>query len=122
MEVVEGKDNKAIRYYYRHREEILAKKHQARMEDPEYRDKYEAREASKAAKEEARAAKEATRKEKLEESMRKARDREERQARKARELEEEQERKEERRRVRARELGVENPSGKDRNEESAIRV
>ena len=32
---------KEIKYYYRHREEILEKKREKRLEDPEYKAKYE---------------------------------------------------------------------------------
>jgi DNA-directed RNA polymerase beta' subunit len=46
------KNNKCNRYYYRHREEILAKKLQKRLEDPEYLAKQKAKEEAKRAKEE----------------------------------------------------------------------
>jgi hypothetical protein len=42
------KNCKENRYYYRHREEILEKKRQKRLEDPEYRVKYEERQQKKA--------------------------------------------------------------------------
>ena len=48
------KNNKCNRYYYRHREEILEKKRQKRLEDPEYQAKQKAKEEAKKAKEEAK--------------------------------------------------------------------
>lgn len=42
---------KENRYYYRHREEILEKKRQKKLEDPEYRVKYEERQRKKAERE-----------------------------------------------------------------------
>ena len=46
------KNNKCNRYYYRHREDILEKKRQKRLEDPEYQAKQKAKEEAKKAKEE----------------------------------------------------------------------
>jgi flagellar biosynthesis/type III secretory pathway protein FliH len=46
------KNCKENRYYYRHREEILERKKQKRLEDPEYQAKQKAKEDSKRAKEE----------------------------------------------------------------------
>lgn len=46
------KNNKCNRYYYRHRQEILEKKRQKRLEDPEYQAKQKAKEEAKKAKEE----------------------------------------------------------------------
>jgi len=43
---------KEIKYYYRHREEILDKRKQKRLEDPEYKAKYEERQRKKAEREE----------------------------------------------------------------------
>ena len=43
---------KEIKYYYRHREEILEKKREKRLEDPEYKAKYEERQRKKAEREE----------------------------------------------------------------------
>jgi len=48
------KNCKENRYYYRHREEILEKKRQKRLEDPEYQAKQKAKEEAKKAKEEAK--------------------------------------------------------------------
>jgi hypothetical protein len=48
------KNNKCNRYYYRHREDILEKKRQKRLEDPEYQAKQKAKEDAKKAKEEAK--------------------------------------------------------------------
>jgi hypothetical protein len=48
------KNCKENRYYYRHREEILEKKRQKRLEDPEYQAKQKAKEDAKRAKEEAK--------------------------------------------------------------------
>ncbi len=48
------KNTKGIKYYYRHREEILEKKRQQRLEDPEYLAKQQAKEDAKKAKEEER--------------------------------------------------------------------
>lgn len=45
------KNCKENRYYYRHREEILERKRQKRLEDPEYAAKYEERLRKKAEKE-----------------------------------------------------------------------
>ena len=42
---------KEIKYYYRHREEILEKKREKRLEDPEYKAKYEERQRKKAERE-----------------------------------------------------------------------
>lgn len=42
------KNSKENRYYYRHREDILEKKLQKRLEDPEYAAKYEERQKKKA--------------------------------------------------------------------------
>ena len=38
---------KEMKYYYRHREEILEKKREKRLEDPEYKAKYEERQIKK---------------------------------------------------------------------------
>jgi hypothetical protein len=46
------KNCKENRYYYRHREEILEKQRQKRLEDPEYQAKQKAREEAKRVKEE----------------------------------------------------------------------
>lgn len=46
------KNCKENRYYYRHREEILERKRQKRLEDPEYQAKQKAKEEAKKAKEE----------------------------------------------------------------------
>ena len=46
------KNSKENRYYYRHKTEILEKKLQKKLEDPEYRAKYEERQRKKAEKEE----------------------------------------------------------------------
>ena len=46
------KNCKENRYYYRHREEVLEKQRQKRLEDPEYQAKQKAREEAKRAKEE----------------------------------------------------------------------
>lgn len=48
------KNNKCNRYYYRHREDILEKKRQKRLEDPEYQAKQKAKEDAKKAKQEAK--------------------------------------------------------------------
>jgi hypothetical protein len=48
------KNCKENRYYYRHREEILERKKQKRLEDPEYQAKQLAKEEAKKAKEEAK--------------------------------------------------------------------
>lgn len=48
------KNTKGNRYYYKHREEILEKKRQQRLEDPEYQAKQKAKEEAKKAKEEAK--------------------------------------------------------------------
>lgn len=58
------KDCKGNRYYYRHREEILARRKEKLMEDPEYRKKAEEREKRKEEREKERAAREALREEK----------------------------------------------------------
>lgn len=57
---------KGLRFYYRHREELLQQRKQKRLEDPEYQKKVQAREEAKKAKEEARIAKEEARKQKEE--------------------------------------------------------
>lgn len=46
------KNCKENRYYYRHREEILERKRQKRLEDPEYQAKQKAKEDAKKMKEE----------------------------------------------------------------------
>jgi hypothetical protein len=46
------KNCKETRYYYRHREDILERKKQKRLEDPEYQAKQLAKEEAKKAKEE----------------------------------------------------------------------
>ncbi len=46
------KNCKETKYYYRHREEILERKKQKRLEDPEYQAKYEERQKKKAEREE----------------------------------------------------------------------
>ena len=43
---------KEMKYYYRHREEILEKKREKRLEDPEYKLKYEERQRKKGEREE----------------------------------------------------------------------
>ena len=43
---------KEMKYYYRHREEILDKRKQKRLEDPEYQAKQKAKEEKKKQKEE----------------------------------------------------------------------
>ena len=43
---------KEMKYYYRHREEILEKKREKRLEDPEYQAKQNAKEEKKMQKEE----------------------------------------------------------------------
>lgn len=48
------KDCKENRYYYRHREEILEKRRQKRLEDPEYQAKQKEKEEAKKAKQEAK--------------------------------------------------------------------
>ena len=42
---------KELKYYYKHREEVLGKIHQKKMEDPEYKAKYEERQRRKAERE-----------------------------------------------------------------------
>ena len=51
-EVKLPKNCKENRYYYRHREAILEKKRQKRLEDPEYQAKQKAKEEAKKVKEE----------------------------------------------------------------------
>jgi len=46
--IEEVKINKSITYYYKHREEILAKKKEKRLADPEAQKKYEERQCKKA--------------------------------------------------------------------------
>lgn len=46
------KNCKETRYYYRHKQEILERKLQKRLEDPEYRAKYEERQKKKAERDE----------------------------------------------------------------------
>jgi hypothetical protein len=48
------KPPKEMKYYYRHREEILEKKRQKRLEDPEYQAKQKEKEDKKRQKEEER--------------------------------------------------------------------
>lgn len=48
------KNTKGIKYYYRHREEILEKRRLKNLEDPEYQAKQLAKEEAKKAKEEER--------------------------------------------------------------------
>ena len=56
------KISKGVRYYYRHREEILEQKRQKKLEDPEYQAKLLEKERKKAEKaEEAKRLKEARR-------------------------------------------------------------
>jgi hypothetical protein len=55
---------KASRYYYRHRDEVLARRRERLMADPEYVAKQKAREEAKKAREEAKRAREAAREEK----------------------------------------------------------
>jgi hypothetical protein len=45
------KNCKENRYYYKHREEILERKRQKKLEDPEYKEKYEERQRKKAERE-----------------------------------------------------------------------
>lgn len=60
------KNNKCNRYYYRHREEILAKKRERRLADPEYQAKQRAKEDARRMKVEERTKrKEETRLEKI---------------------------------------------------------
>lgn len=69
------KNCKENRYYYRHREEILAKRQQKRLEDPEYQAKYELRLQKKAERNEIerqRAEKRELRKKVVEQTMEKA--------------------------------------------------
>jgi hypothetical protein len=63
-EVKLPKNTKENRYYYRHREEVLERKRQKRMEDPEYQAKIKAREEAKIAREAAKKAKEEAKEEK----------------------------------------------------------
>ena len=53
-EVKMPKCPKALRYYYKHREEVLERRRQKLMEDPEYVAKKAARESKKQAQEEAK--------------------------------------------------------------------
>ena len=102
-EVVEGspiKNKKALRYYYRHREEIKAKRMEKLMGDPEYRAKKEAQEAAKRKREEEKKAKEEERNKK----------RQERALKKEAELKEKEETRERKRLEKAAELGA-IPSG-----------
>ena len=46
------KNCKENRYYYRNKEKILERRHQKRMEDPAYREKYEEKQRKKAEREE----------------------------------------------------------------------
>ncbi len=55
---------KASRYYYRHREDILARRRERLMADPEYVAKQNAREEAKEAKEAAKRAREEAKEEK----------------------------------------------------------
>ena len=48
---VEIKVTKGSRYYYRHREEILASRKEKRMEDDDFKQRYEERERKKSEKE-----------------------------------------------------------------------
>jgi hypothetical protein len=50
-EVKQPKNNKGNRYYYRHREEILARKREQRLADPDALAKYEERQRKKAERE-----------------------------------------------------------------------
>lgn len=61
------KNCKENRYYYRHREEVLERKKQKKLENPEYQAKVQAREEKKKAAEEAKKAKEEAKKAKEEE-------------------------------------------------------
>ncbi len=56
---IQPKNPKASRYYYRHREQVLERRKQKKLEDPEYQAKIQAKEEAKKAKEaEKKAAKE----------------------------------------------------------------
>jgi hypothetical protein len=90
------KDKKNLRYYYRHREEIIEKRKQLKMQDPEYQAKLKAREEAKKEKEAAKKARE--------EMMQKARE----EKRKMAELKE-KEREEKRAKKRAELLGADLP-------------
>jgi hypothetical protein len=48
QEVKLPKKCKETRYYYKHREEILARRKEKKLEDPEYQAKYEERQRKKA--------------------------------------------------------------------------
>lgn len=66
--------SKGLRYYYRHRKEVLEKQKLKKLQDPEYQAKLKAREEAKKAKEEAkRIAKEEAKKAR-DEAMQKARE------------------------------------------------
>ncbi len=56
--IILPKNSKENRYYYKHREEILEKMKEKRMQNPEYKAKMEEREKKKAEKELLRAQKE----------------------------------------------------------------
>lgn len=60
------KITKGLRFYYRHREELLKQRKEKRLEDPEYQKKVQDREEAKKAKEQARIEKEEARKRKEE--------------------------------------------------------
>jgi hypothetical protein len=78
------KDCKSNRHYYRHREKILAKRKEQRLEtDPEYAARCAARQKKKEAMEEKRLAKQ----KKIEEMEKKIKEREEKRAAKAAHLE-----------------------------------
>lgn len=110
-EIKMPKNTKGIRYYYKHREEILEKRRQQLLQDPEYQAKIQAREEANKRKEEARKAREEAKK--LKEEARKAKELEIENKRKAKEeakraKEEEIENK---RRLKAERLGVQISSG-----------
>ena len=96
IELKEPKVPKASRYYYRHREDILARRRERLMADPEYVAKQKAREEAKEAKEAAKRARE--------EAKQKARE----EAKKASEEKKKESQKERRARM-AKLLGLESP-------------
>lgn len=61
------KNSKETKYYYKHREEILEKKRQARLLNPEYQAKQKAKEEAKRIKEEEKRMKEEEKKHKMKE-------------------------------------------------------
>jgi membrane protein involved in colicin uptake len=71
------KSTKGLRFYYRHREEVLEQRRKKKLDDPEYQAKLKAREDAKKAKEEARREKEERKKAKEEERKKKEMERKE---------------------------------------------